>query len=74
MPGIDPDDLPKKKITHEMGQDLSLLSVGELAERVGLLKDEIARLEAEMSRKRASQTAANCIFQKVNVIDGGPAE
>ena len=30
MPAIDPDDLPKKKITHEMGQDLTLLSVGEL--------------------------------------------
>jgi uncharacterized small protein (DUF1192 family) len=64
MPAIDPDDLPKKKITHEMGQDLSLLSVGELADRVGLLKDEIARLEAEMARKRASQTAADRFFKK----------
>jgi len=33
MTAIDPDDLPKKKIAHEMGQDLSLLSVGELADR-----------------------------------------
>ncbi len=64
MPGIDPDDLPKKKITHDVGQDLSLLSVGELAERVGLLKDEIVRLEAEMSRKRASQKAADSFFKK----------
>jgi len=64
MPAIDPDDLPKKKITHEMGQDLSLLSVGELADRVGLLKDEIARLEAEMVGKRASQTAADRFFKK----------
>jgi uncharacterized small protein (DUF1192 family) len=31
MAATDPDDLPKKKITHEMGQDLALLSVGELA-------------------------------------------
>jgi uncharacterized small protein (DUF1192 family) len=61
---IDPDDLPKKKIAHEIGQDLSLLSVGELAERVNLLKDEIGRLEAEMARKRASQTAANAFFKK----------
>ena len=59
MPAIDPeDDRPKKKVVHEIGQDLSLLSVGELAERVNLLKDEIGRLEAEMARKRASQTAA----------------
>ena len=64
MPGIDPDDLPKKKITHEMGQELALLSVAELAERVALLKDEIARLEAEMTRKRASQTTANQFFKK----------
>jgi uncharacterized small protein (DUF1192 family) len=64
MPAIDPDDLPKKKIAHELGQDLSLLSVGELGERIGLLKEEIARLESEMSKKRASQTAANTFFKK----------
>ena len=49
MPAIDPDELPKKKIAHEIGQDLSLLSVGELGERIDLLKEEIARLEAEMA-------------------------
>jgi uncharacterized small protein (DUF1192 family) len=64
MPAIDPDDLPKKKITHEIGQDLSLLSVGELGERVGLLKEEIARLEAEMARKRSSKSAADVFFKK----------
>ncbi len=64
MPTVDPDDLPKKKITHEMGQDLSLLSVAELAERVSLLKEEIARLEAEMNRKRASKSAADTFFKK----------
>jgi uncharacterized small protein (DUF1192 family) len=61
---IDPDDLPKKKIVHEIGQDLSLLSVAELGERIGFLKEEIARLEAEMTRKRASQNAANAFFKK----------
>jgi uncharacterized small protein (DUF1192 family) len=64
MPAIDPDDLPKKKVPHEMGQDLALLSVGELAERVGLLKEEIARLEAEIVKKRSSQTAADAFFKK----------
>ncbi|HML07570.1 MAG TPA: DUF1192 domain-containing protein [Xanthobacteraceae bacterium] len=64
MPAIDPDELPKKKVSHEMGQDLALLSVGELSERIGLLKEEIARLEAEMARKRASQTAAGAFFKK----------
>lgn len=64
MAAIDPDDLPKKKVTHEIGQELSLLSVSELAERIGVLKDEITRLEAEMTRKRASQQAADSIFKK----------
>ena len=64
MPGIDPDDLPKKKIIHEMGQELALLSVGELAERIALLKDEIARLEAEVTRKNASKSAADTFFKK----------
>jgi uncharacterized small protein (DUF1192 family) len=64
MAAIDPDELPKKKIVHDMGQDLSLLSVGELGERVTLLKEEIARLEAELNRKRASKSAADIFFKK----------
>jgi uncharacterized small protein (DUF1192 family) len=64
MAAADPDELPKKKVTHDLGQDLALLSAGELAERVGLLKDEIARLEAEIARKRASKSAADTFFKK----------
>jgi uncharacterized small protein (DUF1192 family) len=64
MAAVDPDELPKKKITHEVGQDLSLLSVGELGERVALLKDEIARIELETGRKRASQKAADTFFKR----------
>jgi uncharacterized small protein (DUF1192 family) len=64
MAAVDPDELPKKKITHEMGQELALLSVDELAGRVALLKEEIARLEAEMKRKQASKSAADLFFKK----------
>jgi uncharacterized small protein (DUF1192 family) len=64
MPATDEDDRPKKKIAHEIGQDLALLSVGELAERVALLKDEIARLEAAMGSKQASRSAADQFFRK----------
>jgi uncharacterized small protein (DUF1192 family) len=64
MAAIDPDELPKKKIVHEMGQELALLSVGELADRIALLKEEIGRLEAEMTRKRASKSAADTFFKK----------
>jgi len=58
------DDRPKKKLAHEIGQDLALLSVEELHERIALLNDEIERLEAAMVKKRASRTSANQFFKK----------
>ena len=61
---MEDDDRPRKKITHEIGQDLSLLSVEELTERVTLLKTEIARLEEAATRKRASRDAADNFFKK----------
>ena len=64
MPAFDEEDRPKKKLVHEIGQDLTLLSVGELTERIALLKEEIARLEANMSSKRASKSAADLFFKK----------
>ena len=64
MPAIDDDDRPKKKIVHEIGQDLTLLSVRELTERIGLLRDEIARLEADIAKKQASRSAADQFFKK----------
>lgn len=64
MAGFDDDDRPKKKVSHEIGQDLSLLSVDELTARVDLLKDEIKRLEADMVGKRAKRAAADQFFKK----------
>jgi uncharacterized small protein (DUF1192 family) len=64
MPAIDEDDKPKKKVAHEIGQDLTLLSVEELGLRVQLLRDEINRLEADMAQKRASRTAADQFFKR----------
>jgi len=64
MAAIDDDDRPKKKIAHELGQDLSLLSVEELAARVQLLHDEINRLETDMAGKRAKRAAADQFFKK----------
>ncbi|ODT07067.1 MAG: hypothetical protein ABS58_08680 [Mesorhizobium sp. SCN 65-20] len=59
------DDEPKKKPrAHEIGQDLSLLSVGELNERIGLLKAEITRLEAEVAAKGATKSAAEALFKR----------
>jgi uncharacterized small protein (DUF1192 family) len=64
MPAFDEDDRPKKKIAHEIGQELTLLSVRELTERIGLLKDEIARLEADIAKKQATRSAADQFFKK----------
>jgi uncharacterized small protein (DUF1192 family) len=61
---IEDDDRPKKKIAHEIGADLSLISVEELKERVILLKEEIVRLEADAARKQASKSAADAFFKR----------
>ncbi|MCG7504517.1 DUF1192 domain-containing protein [Mesorhizobium retamae] len=59
------DDEPAKKArTHEIGQDLALLSVGELTERIDLLRGEIARLEAELVQKGATKSAAEALFRR----------
>jgi len=62
MPTED-DDRPRKKISHEIGQDLSLLSLEELNERVALLTAEIERLQQAATRKRASKDAAASFFK-----------
>lgn len=53
----------KKKMVHEVGQDISLLSVEELSERILLLKAEIGRIEAELTAKGASKAAAEALFR-----------
>jgi uncharacterized small protein (DUF1192 family) len=64
MAASDDEDRPKKKIVHELGQDLTLLSVAELNDRIALLKVEIGRLEADIKSKQASKSAADLFFKK----------
>jgi len=64
MAAMEEDDRPKKKLTHEIGQELALISVKELEERIALLKEEIARLEADIKRKQASRNVADQFFKK----------
>ena len=49
---------------HEIGADLSLLSVHELRERVEALKAEIERIEATMQAKQATKSAADTFFRR----------
>lgn len=60
---IDDEDRPRRKFGHEIGQDLSLLSVEDLGERIVLLSAEVERLKIEMTKKRASREAANNVFK-----------
>ena len=64
MAAIDEDDRPKKKVAHEIGQDLALLSVEELSDRISLLNDEVARLRVALEKKRASRSAADQFFKR----------
>jgi uncharacterized small protein (DUF1192 family) len=64
MAAIEEDDRPKKKIAHEIGQDLALLSVEEINDRIALLDGEIARLQAALAKKQASRSVADQFFKK----------
>lgn len=49
--------------THELGQDLTALSIEELDERVAMLEAEIARLKEARTKKEASRSAASAFFK-----------
>jgi uncharacterized small protein (DUF1192 family) len=61
---LEDDDRPKKKIPHEIGQELALLSLEELTERIVILKGEIERLELARAKKQASRSAADQFFKR----------
>ena len=65
---MDEDDFfstrPADPVTLVCKQDLGPLSVAELDERVGLLKGEIARIEAHMAATQAHRSAADELFKR----------
>ena len=58
------DDRPKPKPVHEIGQDLSMLSLAEIDLRVAALNEEIARLAQARAKKAASRSEADAFFRK----------
>lgn len=64
MAAVDEDDRPKRKPVHEIGQDLALLSVEELNDRILLLNEEVIRLQEALAKKRASRSAADHFFKR----------
>ena len=57
------EDRPVRKPEVPIGDDLALLSVAELEWRIGVLRQEITRLESAIAAKRASRSAADSVFK-----------
>jgi uncharacterized small protein (DUF1192 family) len=57
------EDLPQKKPDIVIGENLDLLSVAELEQRVQALESEIERVKAAIVSKRASKSAADAFFR-----------
>ncbi len=56
------DDLRVKDTEYTLPRDLEKLSVEELEEYVGELRNELVRTEIEIEKKRASRAAADSVF------------
>lgn len=60
---FDEEAAPRRPATHEIGQDLSTLSVEDLDRRIALLSGEIERLRQEKAAKQSSVAAADAFFK-----------
>jgi uncharacterized small protein (DUF1192 family) len=61
---MDWDDVRKPaKPSLVMGEDLAKWSLAELEARIASLRQEIARTEAEITRKKAHNQAAAALFK-----------
>ncbi len=65
---MDTDDLEPKRVPDSLKalakEDISLLGVDELKERITLLNAEITRSEAMIALKEGSLSAAEAVFRK----------
>jgi uncharacterized small protein (DUF1192 family) len=62
---MDWDELkPKPAKSVAIGENLETLSLGELEARIAALHGEIARVEAEIARKKKQASAADALFKK----------
>lgn len=66
---MDTDDLEPRRRRGEAllalaREDLSLLGIEELRERISALETEIARIRDQLERKQGSLSAAEALFRK----------
>ena len=57
------EDLPRKKLTHEVGMPIDTMSVEELRARIGLLETEIGRLRDAIAAREKTRSAAESMFK-----------
>lgn len=60
---MDEDDIRKAPRTHEVGMGIDQMGVEELEHRIGLLQDEIARLKAAITARKATRSSADALFK-----------
>ncbi|MBS0558986.1 MAG: DUF1192 domain-containing protein [Proteobacteria bacterium] len=58
------DDLPVRKPRRLERLVLDTLGVEELNDYIGELREEIARVEADIARKQSHRSAADAFFRK----------
>lgn len=58
------EDRVKRQREIVIGEDLSMLSVEELEERIELLKQEIERITTDIQSKQSSLSAAEAFFKQ----------
>lgn len=58
------DDLPQRRIRRLEKLPLDLLGIDELNEYIGELREEIARVEANITGKQSHRSAADAFFRK----------
>ncbi len=57
------EDLPRKPAGVTLGENLDLLSLSELEQRIALLEAEVSRVKAVIVSKQASKSAADAFFR-----------
>lgn len=57
------EDLPRMPAGITLGENLDILSLAELEQRIVLLEAEISRVKAMIASKQASKSAADAFFR-----------
>jgi uncharacterized small protein (DUF1192 family) len=60
---FDEDGRAIKSAAHEIGGDLSAVPLADLDARIAMLREEIARIEAEKARRGGAIRAADALFR-----------